>query len=346
MPSLSWGVISACALLLSPACFAQGEPAQEEAKEKEAAKESDEKPKAEPKAEPKARIYLSNGDRLTGMPLGIDADGNLAFKADCLANIAPFTKSEILTLEFDQWEEEPQSNTLARVTIRNRHAEKHTMDTLTGTLAELTPDSIKLDTWYAGIITLDRKMVQDINIISNQAGNYYGPNNIKEWTRPEGKESWSYKSGVLYSNTASSIGKDIGMKSKSHVSFFADWDSSMRFKLRLYNSDVSETSPDAYHEISFQSSYAYLRTRGNAGNGVRVGRGNAWKRLNSRPTDTKARFDIYMDKETSSFAVYINGKLSCNLQGQNQAPKDLGTGISFVAESRYKIQISSITVLP
>lgn len=307
-------------------------------------KTTNKKQKKQP-TKPEARLLLVNGDQLTGLPIESDDKQQLSFTADSLRQTVNFPINNILAIDLNSWKETPAAKTIARVQLQPRFREP-SGDTLLGALHELTPENIKLKTWYGGTITLKRSMVQSLKIVNKTPGNYLGPNKIEEWSTPNGTNSWAFKRGTLTSLTDGSIGKDIGLRENTHISFTMEWKNSMRFKLQLYSSDVTETSPDAYYEISINRTYAYLRTRGkNKRGGIRLG-GGRWKQINIPPTENQARFDIYVSRKTGNINIYINGNQACMLQSQSPDPENLGTGLTFIAEKRYPVTISSISVSP
>lgn len=312
----------------------------EQAEAPETEKEEIEKPT-------KSRVFLANGDSLRGTPLSVDDQERLLFKSESLRNTALFPLKNVVAIQMESWKERPRAETLTRVELQPRFRED-LGDTIIGELHELTPDSIKLKTWYGGTITLKRSMVKSLKIISNSKGNYYGPNNLSEWELPSGEDTWTYESGRLVSQDTGSIGKDVELTEKSHISFTLDWKTSIRFKMKLYSSDVSDTGPDAYYEININRSYAYLTTRGKtARNGARMlGGGARWRQIQIARDKKSARFDLYADRKLGTITVYIDGRQACILQSQTPDPENLGTGLSFRAESRYPIEISGITVTP
>jgi len=293
----------------------------------------------------KSRIKFTNGDRLTGEPHSVDADGHLEFTSESLRQKARFPLNKLLSLELDTWKYRPRPETIARVQLQPSFREL-SGDTLYGSLHELTPESIMLDTWYGGVITLKRSMVKSLQIISSGPGSYNGPNSIKEWTLSGSNRSWLFKNGTLQSRSSGSIGRDIGLTEKSHISFDAQWKSSMRFRLLLYSSDIKDSSPDAYYDINLNRTSAYLRTRGKMANGGAIARGGRWQRITPPNGANKVHFDIFADRKTGTFTIYLDGVRACVLQSQSPDPSDLGKGLSFIAEERYPIEISGISVTP
>jgi len=295
-----------------------------------------------------ARVILTNGDELSGQPQSIDNEQQLLFNSKNLHPHANFPLTNILSLQLNDRKAPASSKTIARIELHPRFNELDG-DTILGTLKELTPDGIKLDTWYGGMITLKRTMIKSLNIIKSGQGHYHGPNNINEWTLT-GNRAWHYSNNQLISHGQGSVGKDVGLMEKSHTSFNASWKKNMQFKLQLYTSDIKSTSAEAYYEVNINRSYAYMRTVGAARLGMPQGfrgvGGGRWQKLLSLPAGTEAHFDIFADRKTGSITIYIDGNRACILQSQNPMPKNLGTGLVFAAEALYPIKIANINISP
>ena len=231
---------------------------------------------------PKARLYLANGDKLSGMPESVNESEQLLFHSDSLRQTAKFPLTNVVSLHLDSWKYRPRTETITRVELQPRFREANG-DTIMGSLHELTPDSIKLKTWYGGVISLKRSMVSSLRIINNAPGNYHGPNSLVEWTLPKGRDSWEFDKGALVSLGSSSIGKDVKLTEKSHISFTADWKNAMRFKVRIYSNDIKSGNSSAYYEININRSYAYLQTRGRSAVGrARMLGGARWRQIGLR----------------------------------------------------------------
>ena len=304
----------------------------------------DELKSSEPK-EAKSRILLNNGDSLTGTPHSFDSRGNLEFTSASLNTKAIFPLHNILSLELDNKQDRKVPKTLARLQLHPSHSESQG-DMLTGNLTDLTSDSIKLDTWYAGVITLKRKMVKSFQIINNSPGNYHGPNNIKEWTSNITKPSWKLTHGSLKSISTGSIGRDVGLTEKSHLQFTVNWASSMRFRILLYSNDVSSSDPSACYDISFNGNFAYLNTKGkNARKGIFAARGRG-QNINIDTFNNTALFDIYANRKSGNITLFINGQHACVLQSGTPDPTDLGKAIHFISQDPYPIEVSALAIEP
>ena len=295
-----------------------------------------------------AKLLLSNGDRLSGSPKFINTQ-QLALDSAYLNEPATFDVSQILAIRMDQGAITPTPEIFTRIQLQNRNQETNG-DTLIGQLKELNEDNIKLDTEYSETLTLKRSMVQSLNIVSKRQGHYRGPNSIHEWQTstkplPAVNESWRIKNHrlVFEGASAESIGKNVGLRKKSQISFDLTWDTHMNFQLQLYSSDVKSPTPSACYQFNFDS-YAVVmitRTKGKESDPSR-------QRFAQRPYPgtKKAHFDVCINQETGIATIYINGKQACIMQSPIAEPDDLGTGLTFVSHRLRPISISNIHVSP
>ena len=296
-----------------------------------------------------AKILLSNGDRLSGSPKFINAQ-QLALDSAYLNEPATFDIPQILSIQMDQGAITPTPEIFTRIQLQNRNQETNG-DTLIGQLKELNEDNIKLDTQYSETLTLKRSMVQSLNIVSKRQGHYRGPNSIHEWQTstkplPEANESWRLKNQrlVFEGTSADSIGKDLGLRKKSQISFDLTWETHMNFQLQLYSSDVKSPTPSACYQFIFDSMAVVMttRTKGKESDPSR-------QRFAERPSKKEAHFDVCINRETGIATIYINGKQACIMQSPIAEPDDLGTGLTFVSHLSHNtrhISISNIHVSP
>jgi len=292
------------------------------------------------------RVILINGDKLSGQPQSTENGQELLFNSKNLHQSAHFPLSNILSLQLENRETPSSTKALARIQLHPRFNENQG-DVIRGEIKELTPESIKLDCWYGGMITLKRSMVKSLKILSVSEGNYHGPINTTEWTK--NNTAWYYANNTLVSEGSGGIGKDIGLTEKSHISFDASWRKNMKFKIQLYSSDITSISPSACYEINFpDNNNAFIRTSGSQPLGAGIVGGGRWTNLQSKPKGNQAHFDILIDRKAGSVNIYIDGAQACQLQSQNPDPKNLGKGIAFVTEESesFFMELSNISITP
>lgn len=293
---------------------------------------------------PSARLLFTNGDKLWGLSPAIDEQGKLLFDAHSLLQTTEFPLDNVLSLHLGGTEGRERPDTLAQIKLQPRFRESQS-DTIFGVLHELTPESIQLETWYGGIITLKRSMVQSLKMINNNLGNFFGPSNINEWILSGGKGTWKFHNGALISRASGGIGREMGLTDKSHISFDVTWKKSMRFHMLTYSSDTKKDRPSAYYDLNL-SSYMSLRTIGKSPKGARLLAGGRGQSIRLNSDNNRTHFDIFAQKKTGTFIIYMDGQRICLLQSNRAAPVDLGTGLTFIAEERSPIEISGITITP
>lgn len=300
--------------------------------------------KAPDSTPPAVQITFSEGSKVGGQSLQLVKKSHLRLHADNLHKPADFKLDQVRTVEFLRKQHSRLESRQTLVYIHPRFRENHG-DVIAGTLKEINKDAVVLETPYAGALTIARKFIHQIKYLRAGNGYYYGPSSGFEWSCvPE--NSWRYHRQRMESIVSGQIGRDVNLQALSHVSFKATWKSSMRFKLQLYASNVTKESADAYYELTINRSYAYMRTRGKIAAGAQLLGGGRWKQLTIRPDENQAQFDVFTNRKTGLLTIYINGSEACQLNSQNPDPKNLGTGLSFVAEDRYPITISDISVSP
>ena len=296
-----------------------------------------------------AKLLMTNGDRLSGTPEFNVEQQQLSLEAYYLSEPATLPLANILSIELEKSEARKLPDPYTRIQLHPRNQES-AGDTLLGELRELTEDSIIVDTWYGGSITLKRSMVQSLEIINPGKGQYYGPNSLDEWESPAGDdpgsrnpESWKLEGNQLVADghTNALIGKDIGLHQKAHLSFDLQWEKYPSFSILLYSNDVANTQPTACYKVRFDNYSASMSTFAQG----RETRDNR-QRLPRENFKNGGRFELFIDSETGVAQLYLNGKQACILQSANPNPAGLGTGLSFVAHTTNRISISNIKISP
>ena len=295
-----------------------------------------------------AEIILRNGDKLFGNVESIENE-HMTVNSSCWSEAAVFHTSKILSIKMQKEGAALFPETYSRIEVLPRNQET-SGDTISGLLEEHNVDSIKINTPYSESLTLKRSMIKSLNIISNQQGQYHGPNNIEEWATSDQQTSaksnaWQFKEGNLtsYSQNAESIGREMRLKDKAHVRFDVSWEDHLGLSLQLYSSDPQSRQPSACYHFKFDK-YAVVmitRTEGRE-------QGHRRQRFGPqvRPKPTKSRFDIYINRETGTANIHIDGQEACIIQSPIPGAQDLGTGLAFVSHPARSITISNISISP
>ena len=129
--------------------------------------------------DPEAVVRFSNNDRLTGSVVSLSAD-TLVWKSPVLEKPTPFFLRRVMDISLPSAEPDHAAEHEATLKLTNG-------DTVCGQLASVTDDSITMDTWYAGRLTLNRLMVTDVKITAKSSYVYRGPNGMEDWKQPAAK---------------------------------------------------------------------------------------------------------------------------------------------------------------
>ncbi|MDG1358231.1 MAG: hypothetical protein P8P36_08565 [Akkermansiaceae bacterium] len=295
-----------------------------------------------------AQVTLLNGDKLSGN-FQSTQDQQISISAPYFNEPAIFQTSQILSIQMDKKDPVQEAKTFTRVQFHHRNREANG-DTIIGDLHELNKDNIKINTRYGKTLTLKRSMIQSLDIISGQQGQYYGPNSRQEWetsaTKPmEKAASWRYSNGSLLCNgdAVGSIGKEVNLRDKSHVSFDILWEKYLGLTLQLYSSDPKSSSSSSCYQFEFDKFAITMMTQ-------TKGRADGHRRqrfaANVKPKLGKSHFDIYINRETGTANIHLDDQHVGILQSPHPDAQNLGTALSFVSKSARPAAISNISISP
>lgn len=176
-------------------------------------------------------------------------------------------------------------------------------DRLLGDIVSLDNETLLLDTWYAGKLTIQRPMIAAVFPGQSSPGQYQGPNSLEEWTTNQ-KNMWEFKDDALHAKGSTMIGNNIEMPDRASLSFTIEWASAVpQFRLAFHAEDVRNYSKNCY-TIRLSSSYARLYRYGK--NNSKSFASASFSRLNGR---TSARFRVLADKKDKRIIFMIDDKM-------------------------------------
>lgn len=212
-------------------------------------------------------------------------------------------------------------------------------DTLGGKLISLDTDILTLDTSYGGIIKINRPMVQAIYPGENNPGLLYsGPNNMENWTLPEGRDGGkvAIEDGVLSMTGYCSLGRDMKLTDMARIDFAFEIAGNCQLQLLFYCDEVV-SSPQNCYALYLSSGYIYLQRYGKHGRSGNLGNVNC-RDLRSG----KGKISLLMDKKNKKFTLLVNDNMIkqwVDTQGIND-----GTYLCFNNQSQGTIKISDLEV--
>lgn len=287
------------------------------------------------------RLDFINGDRIHGRLSAASASaGRLTWKHTAAAEDILFEPASLAQIQLASRRTSTSAEYDAMVHLTNG-------DMLPGRVVAMDAEILELDTWFAGLVKINRSMVTSIlpNLsMSNVL--FEGPNELSEWTLyPHGgsRPQWRYSEGALYALQRYPAGRIIDkLPEKYEVRFDAAWRGSYpQFTFAFSTADVQQSS-DAYILNVQSTSISMSRSTRNTG-GNNIGTQINYPGFDGNSGKRSASFIMLVDKTARSFTLLIDGSMA----GQWTDPGEFagnGNGIAFRSGSSSDLKISRIKV--
>ncbi len=262
-------------------------------------------------------IVFTNGDTLPGTLANTNGD-QIIWKSPSLSSETPFFLDRVqeITMPYST-APAPKSDHLAQIRFNpdlRQQNEKLQGDVIEGELISVTSDSIILDTWYAGRLTLNRNMVKDLKINDVSAPIYSGPLKQDEWTCiPD--DSWKFEKNAYTTTGNGSVVKEFDkMPKKFRFSFTVAWKSRFSVQILFCADSIKETNPDSHYMLVLDSGTSYMQKRSsnpNAAGGIMRNGGmiGEYQRTQVFRNKEKSDLDLYVDTTTGLMALFADDQL-------------------------------------
>jgi len=298
-------------------------------------------------------IHFGNGDSLPGAISRME-DGKLIWKSPALKSETPFFLNKVQEVTFPYVDPPATSNDhIAHIRFNQdlrQQNEKISGDIIQGELMAVTNESITLKTWYAGVLTLNRNMVKDLEINDVSPPIYTGPVKEDDWEIiPE--KSWSFDKNTYFGTGNGSIAREFKTMPKRYCfSFMASWKNRFGIQLLFCADDAKDQNPDSHYMIVLDNGTSYLQKRSNdpnAANGLMRNGGmiGEYKRDQSFRNKDKSLMRLYVDTTSGLIALFSDETL---IQQWNDTDQPFLSGkcihLRQNAGSGYKIGISRLSL--
>lgn len=281
-------------------------------------------------------IRFFNQDQLAGEISTIEKD-LIRWNSPQLEKPAPFFTNQVLEISQPPAAHNSQANCEAVVVLTNG-------DSLRGQLSAVNDQSIELDTWYAGKISLKRAMVESLKIVDRPKLFYQGPEGLEGWKRVDDPKAWTFEAGLFKSHAAGQIARDVKMPAVCKVAFDLTWRSSLRARIIVRSDDITTKDPSNAYDLIIQRKYVYLRKRwnsnGNAGNNVLGPTVN----VPQFSENEKARIELCIDQKKGVFNLLVDGLPVAVWNDNDFKEGSMGGGLHFIAEDSLPLSIGRIEV--
>lgn len=275
-------------------------------------------------------IRFSNADQMSGAVESLGTE-QLVWKSSILAQPAAFPLKNIVDLTLTPKSQDAVGSHEAAVTLTNG-------DLVRGQLASVTDEVVELDTWFAGRMKFNRRMIQDIRISEHPDFIYRGPSGLDGWTQSADKPAWTYQNSSFRSSLPGGIARDVGLPDECSIAFDAAWRGSFSLKLVFFSNDVTADQPASGYELTIQSRSVILRSGktnkylGNTTNAV------------SLQENEKARIELRTSLKSGKICLFVDGEIIDVWTDPDAARNDIGRGIHFITQNESPVQISRIEV--
>jgi len=282
--------------------------------------------------DPEAVVRFSNNDRLTGSVVSLSAD-TLVWKSPVLEKPTPFFLRRVMDISLPSAEPDHAAEHEATLKLTNG-------DTVCGQLASVTDDSITMDTWYAGRLTLNRLMVTDVKITAKSSYVYRGPNGMEDWKQPAAKNrsAWTYGRGAFRSNGTGDIAHDDLLPEQCSIAFDIAWKGdAIALKVLAFTTDATPGNMNTGYELSLQRGSVYLR---NCKTSSFLGNTNSQVLMES----DHAHIEIRASSKSGKVSLYVNEHLLENWTDPEVARGKFGRCLHFVSQTPSPQRISGIRI--
>lgn len=261
-------------------------------------------------------LRFTNGDSLPGALLRVEGT-QLHWKSPALKSDARFFLNGIQDVSFP-YHEPPASKQDHIAHIRfnpdlRQQNEKISGDVIQGELLAVNAESIILNTWYAGKLTLNRNMVKDLQIFDVSPPVYTGPIKADDWNiLPE--DSWTFEnSGYRNTGSGSLTKKFKDLPERYCFTFHASWKNRFSMQILFGADDDTDQNPDNHYMIVLDAGTSYMQKRASDVNALGVMRNGGmigeYKRDQIFQTKEKSQIKLYVDTKTGLFALYSDDSL-------------------------------------
>lgn len=285
-------------------------------------------------------IFFDNSDTMHGRLLAISPQMGVRWKHPDSKQAIDFSANNITRIKLDRRKATPPPSA-ANCVIRLTNG-----DELMGDLISVDAEKMELDTWYAGRMSIQRKMVKTITPAQSSGVSVYdGPTSLEGWAQPPVQppmqKSWTYSNGAFISTSRpGSIGRDVKLPAVSSIDFDLSWRPQLTMIVCFYADTVEgyTGSMNAY-TLNISQIYMNLQRMRRDGGSAQLGQAQ----VQHLQRKDKARFSIRSNKDQGTIWLLVDDIMV-------QQWKDptgfagVGTGLMFYAQGNSTIKLSNLRI--
>jgi hypothetical protein len=214
-------------------------------------------------------LLFRNGDLLYGQLLAIDAPSAVQWRHPDAARPIEFKPDCIAQIDFSAPKNSTApSDNACRLLLANG-------DSLDGNFVSCDRETVVLQTWYAGRLSIPRASSQSLVFIRRSPALFDGITGLDGWTQavsavaaPGQAGQWIYRDGAFYASKTASIARDLKLPDVAEIQFDLAWKGPLNLAIALYTDSLrpvllsaKDQAPDfgGFYSLRFDNSfYRYI----------------------------------------------------------------------------------------
>lgn len=262
-------------------------------------------------------LHFTNGDQIQGQLRSIN-DSQLIWQSPALQKETAFLLDAIESISFPApTSPPPAADHIAHIRFHadlRQQNENLPGDVIEGELLAIQPQTLELHTWYAGKLSLNRNMIQDMEISDVSPLVYHGPLEAKEW-QSFPKDAWKFSSNSFTLQESGTLNKDFSsLPPRYCFRFTASWKNRFNLQIIFAADSATEENPEQCYMIALDNGTSYLQKRianpqnnpGMMQNGGMIGE---YKRDQAFRSKEKSELSLFVDSTTGLIALYSDDTL-------------------------------------
>ncbi len=278
-------------------------------------------------------LKFINNDLLHGSLVGIDDKNGVRWKNPEAKEPIEFKTTSVAQIKLQ-----------TRVQTRKPHPFSVRLtndDELLGDIETLDSEKLEIETWYAGKLTIPRKMIRSITPLHSGALTIYeGPTGLEGWKATESKGAWQYKDGALVATSSGPIGRDFKLPDLSNIEFDVSWRPYLQLMVSLYTDTIENYGGNCYM-LQLNSNYCYLQKMKPNGGSSNLGQ----VQLESLQRKSKAHLAIRVNKEAKTISLLLDGEMVKQWTDRGEFAGK-GGGVVFYSQGQGLMKVSNIRITP
>ena len=244
-------------------------------------------------------VSFLNKDQLHGSLISIDESSGVHWQSPEAGEPIVFKTGQVAEIKLDAQRPSNAPVSAERIGLTNG-------DEFPGNIVSLDGNTLVLDTWYAGRLSIPRAMLRSIIPLSGgDSVVYEGPTGLDGWStgRTGIERSWSFRDGALIGTNYCTIGRDVKLPDMSSLEFDLVLRGNSQFSVGIY-SDRTDTFGNCYM-LALSAGYIEMQRFSRTGGSSDLGSAQ----MQNVVRNDKSHVEIRTNKEKKSIWLLIDGKI-------------------------------------